>query len=271
MTTAVTNPPAANSGVTADVNSILNPAKPASRQVTGDVGADGSLNSTVASAGDQSVFNAAAKSLGKQDFLTLLVTQLRYQDPMQPEDNTQFVAQLAQFSSLEGTQNINTSIQDLSTKITDLVTNQQSSATAISNASATNLVGKFARANATSVDYAAGQSSPVQVDVHTDAGTDPVLSILDKDGAIVNVLPLQAGTETAITWDGTKMDGSKAPTGTYSLKVTSRDGSTQAGYPFFESTIQGISYGKDGARLEMNGQQVGMDQLIRVGEAPSQN
>lgn len=49
--------------------------------------------------------------LGKDDFLKLLVTQLRYQDPMKPMDDTAFVAQLAQFSSLEQMQNMTASLQ----------------------------------------------------------------------------------------------------------------------------------------------------------------
>jgi len=47
-------------------------------------------------------------SLGKNAFLQLLATQLEYQDPLQPTDNTQFVAQLAQFSSLEQMTNVST-------------------------------------------------------------------------------------------------------------------------------------------------------------------
>lgn len=46
-------------------------------------------------------------SLDKEDFLLLLVTQMKYQDPLEPADNTEFVAQLAQFSELEQMQNLN--------------------------------------------------------------------------------------------------------------------------------------------------------------------
>jgi flagellar basal-body rod modification protein FlgD len=267
MTTAVTNPSAANTGVTADVNNILNPAKAPARQVTADL-SGGSVDSKVASTGDTKLFDGATKTLGKQDFLTLLVTQMRYQDPLQPQDNTAYVAQLAQFSQLEGTQNINTSIEDLGKKISDLVGNQSNSSSAITNASATNLLGKYARVNAENIAYVAGQSKAVTLNVHTDPGTDPVLSILDKEGAIVNVVTLKSGTEAQVGWDGTRMDGSKAPTGNYTLKVTSRDGASQAGYAYFENKVNGVSYTKDGVRLEINGQQIGMDQVLHVGEDP---
>jgi flagellar basal-body rod modification protein FlgD len=257
--------PIGNSPLSADVDGILNPKKDAGREVTADV-SGGSVNSQVKSTGNTSLFNGAERNLGKQDFLTLLVTQLKYQDPLQPTENTEFVAQLAQFSNLEGTQNINTSIEDLGKQITDMVDNQAKSSSTISNSSATNLLGKFARVNAKDIAYVSGQSKPVELSVHTDAGADSVLSILDKDGEIMNVMELKPGTDAKVSWDGTRMDGKKAPTGNYSLKVTSRDGTTETGYTYFENRIQGITYAKDGVRLEINGQKIGMNQVVHVGE-----
>lgn len=49
-------------------------------------------------------------TLGKEDFLLLLVTQMQYQDPLDPADNTEYVAQLAQFSELEQMQNLNSTM-----------------------------------------------------------------------------------------------------------------------------------------------------------------
>jgi len=52
-------------------------------------------------------------TLGKDDFLSLLVTQLKYQDPMEPLKDTEFIAQLAQFNALEQAQNTNKGIESL--------------------------------------------------------------------------------------------------------------------------------------------------------------
>lgn len=54
----------------------------------------------------QATSTKSNSTLGKDDFLKLLVTQMQYQDPLQPMDNTQFVSQMAQFTSLEQMQNV---------------------------------------------------------------------------------------------------------------------------------------------------------------------
>lgn len=54
-----------------------------------------------------------ANGLGMQDFMKILLTQLNYQDPLKPMDNQQFIAQMAQISTLQQTQQLNTNIEQL--------------------------------------------------------------------------------------------------------------------------------------------------------------
>ena len=73
------------------------------------------VNALSATAGTAAASTAAAasKTMGKEAFLKLLITQLQYQDPMNPADSTEFTAQLAQFSSLEQLSNVNENLNTL--------------------------------------------------------------------------------------------------------------------------------------------------------------
>ena len=59
------------------------------------------------------VSSTAASSLGLQDFVRVLTTQLTYQDPLKPMDNQEFMAQVAQFTALEQSQQLNDRLQQL--------------------------------------------------------------------------------------------------------------------------------------------------------------
>ncbi|HEY8360368.1 MAG TPA: flagellar hook capping FlgD N-terminal domain-containing protein [Ramlibacter sp.] len=71
----------------------------------------------ISAVGGSAATATQAQSLGLEDFLKILLTQLNYQDPLKPMDNQQFMAQMAQFTSLEQTQRLNE-------KIDQLITNQ---------------------------------------------------------------------------------------------------------------------------------------------------
>lgn len=84
-------------------------------------GSTGSTSGTTGSSGtENAITNAVESDLGKDAFLQLLVTQMQYQDPLNPVDNTEMIAQLAQFSSLEQMQNLNTGFTTLSGNIDQL-------------------------------------------------------------------------------------------------------------------------------------------------------
>jgi flagellar basal-body rod modification protein FlgD len=248
-----------------DVGGITDPSTLAKRRISAEVNGDQLTSSTV-NEGNSKIFDSASKKLGKQDFLKLLVTQLRFQDPLSPTENTEFVAQLAQFSNLEGTQNINTSIEDLTKKLETMVSGQATSATSISNASATSLIGKRVRVTASDIIFDPSSKKGIDINVHADAGNTSVLSILDEKGVIVNALPISKPGELLIQWNGQKIDGSMAPAGKYQLKITTRDGTADTGYTYLEDRVTGINYSKTGLRLEVRGQSINMDQVVHVGE-----
>ncbi len=72
---------------------------------------------TTATTGGDPLTKAAGGALDKTAFLQLLVKELTNQDPLKPADNTQFIAQLAQFSSLEQMQNLNDGFKNLKTSV----------------------------------------------------------------------------------------------------------------------------------------------------------
>lgn len=74
-------------------------------------------NTTNTASGNQSISAATNDAMGKDDFLKLLITQLKNQDPLQPVDNKDFIAQMTQFSSLEQMNNVSKSMDDLSTSM----------------------------------------------------------------------------------------------------------------------------------------------------------
>ncbi len=80
--------------------------------------------------------------LKKDDFLKLLMAQMRYQDPMAPMDNQAFVAQLAQFSSLEQIQNVSTKIEEMKESIDKNNQLQSLTALSINNSLSSQLIGK---------------------------------------------------------------------------------------------------------------------------------
>ncbi|WP_395688948.1 flagellar hook capping FlgD N-terminal domain-containing protein [Caenimonas koreensis] len=108
-----------------------------------------------------------AKPLGMEDFLKVLLTQLTYQDPLKPMDNQQFMAQMAQFTSLQQT-------QELNDKMTTLVANQASLQS----------IGLLGR----NVDIAADAGTTLSgaVTAISLSGASPLLSITTTAG---NVLP----------------------------------------------------------------------------------
>lgn len=114
--------------------------------------------------------NLQANSLGIQDFMKILLTQLNYQDPMKPMDNQQFMAQMAQFTTLQQTQQLNANIEKL-------VVNQAA-------LQSVGLIGKTV-----SIAQNTGSISGVVTSLNL-TGDTPSLSIRTSSGAILDGIGL---------------------------------------------------------------------------------
>jgi len=113
---------------------------------------------------------AQSASLSMQDFLKILLTQLTYQDPLKPMDNQQFMSQMAQFTSLEQAQQLNT-------KIESLITNQAA-------LQSVGLIGRTVDVS-TSSGTLTGNVTALSL-----AGNSPLLTILSTSGATLSDISL---------------------------------------------------------------------------------
>jgi flagellar basal-body rod modification protein FlgD len=159
---------------------------------------------------------AAAKTnkteLGQDDFLALMITQLKNQDPFKPLDPSQYVGQLAQFSSVSGLKEINTAITSLTASLRG---NQ-----VLDGAS---LIGRTIVAEGDTVYLSEpgadrlGPSGAIEVP----AGTTALqLVVKDASGATIKTLALNpASGLRGFNWDGTTDSGAAAPAGAYTVGV----------------------------------------------------
>jgi flagellar basal-body rod modification protein FlgD len=146
-------------------------------------------------------------------FLTLLVTQLKNQDPLNPMDNAQVTSQLAQINTVNGIENLNTTMKSM----LDVYNSGQAM-------QAAGLVGK-------NVMVAGGQlvlaSGKAYGGVSLSSAADNVtVSVLDSAGKVVQTesLGAKAAGNFGFAWDGKTASGETAKDGTYSFKVTATQG-----------------------------------------------
>jgi len=167
--------------------------------------------------------------MGKEDFLTLLVAQLQNQDPLNPDDPTEFTAQLAQFSSLEQLFNLNESMENVAAS----VDNSQ-------KMSALSMIGKEVAYADSEFTY---EGDPVRVGYSIDGEAKDISLLLQQDGATVATLrgtELQKG-DHFITWNGLTGSGAPAPTGEYTIVVeATAAGESIAAAPLVRSEVTGV-------------------------------
>ena len=213
--------------------------------------------------GGSDMFAATAKTpdVQKAEFLQLLITQLRHQDPMEPQDSQQFAAQLAQFTSLEQLQNISGTLQQ--GVEADLVLTQT-----INNTMAATMIGKQVHAAGNTLSIERGQSA----DLHFQLGAyaDNVeISIKDAAGQTVRTMSMQSAVsgDHSLEWDGLNSNGDPALPGSYTFTVSASNaaGESIAATPMIFGIIEGVRYGNSGAIFVVNGKEIPFSSVLELG------
>ena len=178
------------------------------------------------------------KDLDKTDFLTLLVTQLRHQNPLEPMQDQEFVAQLAQFSQLEQLKNMNSSLE-MATQV-DYIMSQT-----IANTMATTLIGKTVIAEGADFNLIPGEDIDLGYNLGTDAASVSI-KIFNETGTLVRTVNLEnvdKGNNT-YSWDGRNNDDSPLAPGEYSYEVSAltMSGDTVTAAKRVIGTVNSIKY-----------------------------
>jgi flagellar basal-body rod modification protein FlgD len=185
-----------------------------------------------------------AATLGGTDFLTLMLAQLKNQDPTSPVDSNTFLTQLAQLSQVQGITQLNTSFSALSSSLSSSQALQASS-----------LLGHQALVNSTTANLAANGTVTGAVNVPQNT-SQVLLTVKDASGVLVRQINLGAQSTglASFSWDGKEGDGSQAPAGTYTLSAQYA-GATSGGTAattLVNGTVESVSMGAGSTGLTLN-------------------
>ncbi|MCK5145291.1 flagellar hook capping protein [bacterium] len=210
-------------------------------------------------AASQTTTNTGKSDMGKEEFLLLLTTQLKHQDPMNPMDNSEFVAQLSQFSSLEQLWNIN----DTMGAGNDLTL-------ALNNTMMTSLIGKEVHF-ASDTLYQSDEGVSADIGFYLSNSGLVTVDITNEDGQVIRTLSegvLDAGDQR-ISWDGLDEAGNAVANGQYTVQVeyqTDGGAETQLN-PYMIGHVSGIQVAEGQPWLFIGDQPVNPALILSIYEA----
>jgi len=203
----------------------------------------GSTTDAAAALPPAAASGTSATNDAQDRFLTLLVTQLKNQDPLNPMDNAQITSQMAQISTVSGIDKLNTTLQSMA-----------ASFSAGQSLQATSMIGHSVFVPGSTLQLASG-AAPFGVDLAR-AADSVVVTIRDGSGQVVHKVDLgaQAAGVLGFQWDGVADSGANAAPGSYSFAVTA----VQGGKPITATAlalglVSGVTQGANGTALKVNG------------------
>ncbi len=200
---------------------------------------------------------ATADNLGSTDFMTLMLAQLKNQDPLNPQDPADFLSQLAQFSTVTGVQDVNKSVGNLadslrSSRVTEGAT----------------LVGRNVLAAGGELRLGGGETVRGAIQAPDGAARIDV-AVKDATGALVRTIQLvpQTAGLTDFQWDGLTDRGVRADPGTYRVEAVALvGGSTESLEMMLQRRVGSVSIDTQGRGLTLNTNSgaVALDDLRRI-------
>ncbi|MFP4453118.1 MAG: flagellar hook assembly protein FlgD [Desulfobacterales bacterium] len=199
--------------------------------------------------------SGSSQELGKDDFLGLLVAQLKNQDPLNPSDPTEFTGQLAQFSSLEQMNNISQGIEDLG-GIKD----------EIGRMSSLSLIGRSVLAETDTLEFN-GDSAEIGYSF-PDTAESGEIRIKDGNGNTVDSILVNEPPQgnNFLAWDGTDSEGQPVPEGTYYLEAAGKDkdGRETEGSALAETLVTGADFSGSGSTLLTGNGKLELSDIVKV-------
>jgi len=198
-------------------------------------------------------------TLGQEEFLRILVAQTRNQNPMEPQENGEFLGQMAQFSTVSGLQEMQKSIDNMSKT---MLSNQA--------LQASSLVGRYVMSSANSGFLPEGEGDRFfgAVDV-PESVADLKVSISNSAGVPVKTLNLGSNPEGLLrfSWDGLNDAGDAMPPGDYKINATAIiAGKEEALSTNFAAPVNSVTLGKNGGPMTLNVAGIGDMTMDKVKE-----
>ncbi|MBB1632608.1 flagellar hook assembly protein FlgD [Cupriavidus sp. UME77] len=205
-----------------------------------------STGSSTSAAGIANTLQSGSASAAdlQNNFLTMLVTQMNNQDPLNPMDNSQLTSQLAQISQVSGMQTLNTTLNSLLSQV--------SASRAMDSAA---LIGHTVMVPGNATTVASGVPGQIGVDLPSTADAVTV-QVVDANGNVVRNINMNGQTAGVhdIAWDGKNDAGVAVADGDYSFKVTATaNGKDVAPVALVYGKVNSISGDSTGVLVDIGG------------------
>ncbi len=198
--------------------------------------------------------------MGKDDFLKLMISQLKNQDPLNPMDGTQFAAQLAQFSSLEQLHNLNDLVKQSIDANYLLIQS-------VNNTMTASLIGKHAKTEGNTVNYDSQKSITFEYSL-PDSAKNVEINIYDANGNLVKTYHPKNNFkgEHKLSWDLTDNKGEKISKGKYKIEVKAMgfDGKELDSKVYQLGVITGVKFTDKGTKILIDGSEFNLSDILAI-------